>query len=99
MIHIISDKDRADHIVKLNHELRLARQMVEEKEREVEMYRIREAALTEECKRYKNTMKRLTESENFKKIDPDRDMEQGAWRRGVGDESKQPRGSAEEPRN
>lgn len=68
MIHIISDKDRADHIVKLNHELRLARQMVEEKEREVEMYRIREAALTEECKRYKNTMKRLTESENFKKI-------------------------------
>ncbi|KAK2584450.1 hypothetical protein KPH14_006829 [Odynerus spinipes] len=59
------EKERADCVVKLDHELRLARQVVQEKEREVEMYRIREAALTEECGRYKNTIRRLTKSENL----------------------------------
>ncbi|XP_076244225.1 autophagy-related 17 isoform X1 [Calliopsis andreniformis] len=62
------EKERTDCVAKLNHELRLARQVVEEKEREVEMYRIREAALSEEYKRYKNAIRRLTESEAFKDI-------------------------------
>ncbi|XP_034176502.1 autophagy-related 17 isoform X2 [Osmia lignaria lignaria] len=62
------EKERADCVMKLDHELRVARQMVEEKDKEVEMYRMIEIALSEECKRYKSTIRRLTESENFKNI-------------------------------
>ncbi|XP_029038343.1 RB1-inducible coiled-coil protein 1 isoform X2 [Osmia bicornis bicornis] len=62
------EKERADCVMKLDHELRVARQMVEEKDKEVEMYRMIEVALAEECKRYKNTIRRLTESEKFKNI-------------------------------
>lgn len=58
------EKERTDCMAKLDNELRLASQMVEEKNRELEMYRMREAALTEECQRYKNTIRRLTKSEN-----------------------------------
>ncbi|KAG7207534.1 hypothetical protein KM043_009165 [Ampulex compressa] len=62
------EKERADYVAKLNHELRLVQQVVEEKDREVEMYRMREAALIEKCKRYKSTIQRLTESEDMKNI-------------------------------
>lgn len=62
------EKERADCVMKLDHELRVARQMVEEKDKEVEMYRMIEIALAEECKRYKSTIRRLTESENFKNM-------------------------------
>ncbi|XP_047346593.1 RB1-inducible coiled-coil protein 1 isoform X3 [Vespa velutina] len=59
------EKERADCVAKLDHELRLARQVLQEREREMELYRIREAALTEECGRYKSTIRRLTKSENL----------------------------------
>lgn len=59
------EKERADCVAKLDHELRLARQVVQEREREIELCRIREAALTEECGWYKNTIRRLTKSENL----------------------------------
>ncbi|XP_017792892.1 PREDICTED: RB1-inducible coiled-coil protein 1 isoform X2 [Habropoda laboriosa] len=62
------EKERIDCVVKLDRELILARQVIEEKDMEVEMYRIREIALTEECKRYKNEIRRLTESDSFKSI-------------------------------
>ncbi|XP_035733946.1 RB1-inducible coiled-coil protein 1-like isoform X2 [Vespa mandarinia] len=59
------EKERADCVAKLDHELRLARQVVQEREREMELYRRREAALTEECGWYKSTIRRLTKSENL----------------------------------
>ncbi|XP_061937889.1 RB1-inducible coiled-coil protein 1 isoform X3 [Apis cerana] len=55
-----------DCVAKLVHDLRLATQVIEEKDREMEMFRRREVALTDECKRYKSTIRRLTESESFK---------------------------------
>lgn len=57
-------KERADCMAKLDNELRLASQMVEEKNRELEVYRRREVALTDECQRYKDMIRRLTKSEN-----------------------------------
>ncbi|CAK9814981.1 RB1-inducible coiled-coil protein 1 [Anthophora plagiata] len=62
------EKERIDCVIKLDRELLLARQVIEEKDMEVEMYRRREIALTDECKRYKNEIRRLTESDNFKSI-------------------------------
>nr|XP_050846104.1 RB1-inducible coiled-coil protein 1 isoform X8 [Vespula vulgaris] len=59
------EKERADCVAKLDHELRLARQVVQERERKIELYRIREAALMEECTWYKNTITRLTKCENL----------------------------------
>lgn len=61
------EKERADCMTKLDNELRVATHMVEEKDRELKMYRMREAALTEECQRYKNTIRRLTKSENVQR--------------------------------
>lgn len=58
------EKERTDCMAKLDNELRLASQMLEEKNRELEMYRLREAALTDECQRYKNMIRRLTKSES-----------------------------------
>lgn len=52
-------KERADCMAKLDNELRLAKEVVEEKNREIEMYRIRTAALMEQGKHYKNTIDRL----------------------------------------
>lgn len=60
------EDERTDCVAKLVHDLRLATQVIEEKDREMEMFRRREVALTDECKRYKSTIRRLTESENFK---------------------------------
>ncbi|XP_043593437.1 RB1-inducible coiled-coil protein 1 isoform X3 [Bombus pyrosoma] len=57
-----------ERMVKLVHDLRLATQAIEEKDRTMEMYRRREIALTEECKRYKSTIRRLKDSENFKNV-------------------------------
>ncbi|XP_032666875.1 RB1-inducible coiled-coil protein 1 isoform X3 [Odontomachus brunneus] len=55
------EKERADCMTKLDNELRVATQMVEEKDRELKMCRMREVALIE---RYKNTIRLLTKSEN-----------------------------------
>ncbi|KAK9308806.1 hypothetical protein QLX08_001395 [Tetragonisca angustula] len=60
--------ERMDYVAKLIHDLRLATQTIEEKDRKMEMYRRRELALTEECKRYKSTIRRLKDSENFKNV-------------------------------
>ena len=60
--------ERMDCVAKLIHDLRLATQTIEEKDRKMEMYRRRELALTEECKRYKSTIRRLKDSENFKNV-------------------------------
>ncbi|KAF3420679.1 hypothetical protein E2986_02240 [Frieseomelitta varia] len=60
--------ERMDYVAKLIHDLRLATQTIEEKDRKMEMYRRREFALTEECKRYKSTIRRLKDSENFKNV-------------------------------
>ncbi|CAK9828511.1 RB1-inducible coiled-coil protein 1 [Anthophora retusa] len=62
------EKERIDCVIKLDRELLLARQVIEEKDMEVEMYRRREIALADDCKRYKNEIRRLTESDNFKSI-------------------------------
>lgn len=59
------EKECGDCISKLAQELRLATQVFEEKVREVEMYKRREIALAEECKRYKNTIRQLTKSESY----------------------------------
>ncbi|XP_043264835.1 RB1-inducible coiled-coil protein 1 isoform X1 [Colletes gigas] len=67
-MHSTMDKERSDCVVKLDLELQLARQVVVEKDREVEMYKMREVALAEECKRYKNMVRRLTGFENMKNI-------------------------------
>ncbi|XP_043470313.1 RB1-inducible coiled-coil protein 1 isoform X1 [Leptopilina heterotoma] len=56
------EKERAEFTVKFDQELQVARQMVEEKERELEIYRSREMSLIAECERYKNTISLLTES-------------------------------------
>ncbi|XP_014479302.1 PREDICTED: RB1-inducible coiled-coil protein 1 isoform X4 [Dinoponera quadriceps] len=61
------EKERADCMTKLDNELRVATQMVEEKDRELKMCRRREAALAEECQRYKNTIRRLTKSESVQR--------------------------------
>lgn len=65
-IRTIEDERTTDCVAKLVHDLRLATQVIEEKDREMEMFRRREVALTDECKRYKSTIRRLTESETFK---------------------------------
>ncbi|XP_011055624.1 PREDICTED: RB1-inducible coiled-coil protein 1 [Acromyrmex echinatior] len=52
-------KERADCMAKLDNELRLAKEVVEEKNREIEMYRMRTAALIEQGKHYKHTIDRL----------------------------------------
>ncbi|XP_051169507.1 RB1-inducible coiled-coil protein 1 isoform X2 [Leptopilina boulardi] len=56
------EKERTEFTVKFDQELQVARQMVEEKERELEMYRSREMTLIAECERYKNIISLLTES-------------------------------------
>lgn len=53
------EKERADCMTKLDNELKLAKEVVEEKNREIEMYRVRTVALIEQGKRYKNMMDRL----------------------------------------
>ncbi|XP_071633137.1 uncharacterized protein Atg17 isoform X1 [Temnothorax longispinosus] len=53
------EKERADCMAKLDNELRLAKAVVEEKNREIEMYRMRTAALFEQGKHYKNMIDRL----------------------------------------
>lgn len=59
-------KERAACMAKVDLELQLARQAVEDKEREVKMYRMRELALLEELEHYKTTIRRVVESEEFK---------------------------------
>ncbi|XP_015510734.2 RB1-inducible coiled-coil protein 1 isoform X3 [Neodiprion lecontei] len=75
------EKERSECAAKLDHELRLARQrndaerqvwfneamrrVIEEKERQLETHRSREAMLSEECERFKVTIRRLTESETM----------------------------------
>ncbi|EFN87856.1 RB1-inducible coiled-coil protein 1 [Harpegnathos saltator] len=61
------EKERADCMTKLDNELKVATQMVEEKDRELKIYRMREAALIEECQRYKNTIRLLTKSESVQR--------------------------------
>lgn len=53
------EKERADCMTKLDNELKLAKEVVEEKNREIEMYRVRTIALIEQGKRYKNMIDRL----------------------------------------
>ncbi|XP_011684925.1 PREDICTED: RB1-inducible coiled-coil protein 1 isoform X2 [Wasmannia auropunctata] len=52
-------KERADCMAKLDNELRLAKEVVEEKNREIEMYRMRTESLSEQVKQYKNAIDRL----------------------------------------
>lgn len=53
------EKERADCMTKLDNELKLAKEIVEEKNREIEMYRLKTFALIEQGKRYKNMIDRL----------------------------------------
>lgn len=53
------EKERADCMTKLDNELKLAKEVVEEKNREIEMYRVRTVALIEQGKRYKHMIDRL----------------------------------------
>ncbi|KAL0119773.1 hypothetical protein PUN28_007898 [Cardiocondyla obscurior] len=52
-------KERADCMEKLDNELKLAKEVVEEKNKEIEMYRARTTALIEQSKHYKNMIDRL----------------------------------------
>lgn len=58
-------KERADYTTKLDQELNLARQVVEERDRELEMYRSREVAMLKDCEQLKETIRQLTESESI----------------------------------
>ncbi|KAL6432753.1 hypothetical protein ACFW04_006265 [Cataglyphis niger] len=60
------EKERADCMTKLDNELKLAKEVVEEKNREIEMYRVRTVALIEQGKRYKNMIDRLIEEFGLK---------------------------------
>ncbi|XP_026825650.1 RB1-inducible coiled-coil protein 1 isoform X3 [Ooceraea biroi] len=53
------EKERADCMAKLDNELSLAREVVVEKNKEIEIYRMRTAALIEQGKRYKNMIDQL----------------------------------------
>jgi len=53
------EKERADCMAKLDNELSLAREVVVEKNKEIEVYRLRTAALIEQGKRYKNMIDQL----------------------------------------
>ncbi|XP_036148270.1 RB1-inducible coiled-coil protein 1 isoform X2 [Monomorium pharaonis] len=60
------EKERSDCMAKLDNELRLAKEVVEEKNREIEMYRMRTTALMEQGKHYKNMIDRLIEEFELK---------------------------------
>ncbi|XP_011168169.1 RB1-inducible coiled-coil protein 1 isoform X2 [Solenopsis invicta] len=60
------EKERADCMAKLDNELRVAKEVVEEKNREIEMYRMRTAALMEQGKNYKSMIDRLIEEFELK---------------------------------
>ena len=64
-IRFAIEKERAECALKLDQELRLAREMIEDKEREMKMHRARELSLIEECERYKSAIGHLTESESM----------------------------------
>lgn len=53
------EKERSDCMAKLDNELSLAREVVVEKNKEIEIYRLRTAALIEQGKRYKNMIDQL----------------------------------------
>lgn len=53
------EKERADCMAKLTNELRLAKEVVEEKNREIEIYKMKSATLFEQSKHYKNMIDRL----------------------------------------
>ncbi|XP_011871062.1 PREDICTED: RB1-inducible coiled-coil protein 1 isoform X3 [Vollenhovia emeryi] len=53
------EKERTDCMTKLDSELTLAKEVVEEKNREIEMYRVRTAALIEQGKHYKTMIDQL----------------------------------------
>lgn len=59
VLHTAIEKERADCMAKLDNELRLAKEVVEEKNREIEMYRMRTATLFEQGKHYKTMIDRL----------------------------------------
>jgi len=66
-LHTAIEKERADCMAKLDNELRLAKEVVEEKNREIEMYRMRTATLFEKGKHYKNIIDRLIEEFEIQK--------------------------------
>ncbi|XP_076291069.1 autophagy-related 17 isoform X2 [Lasioglossum baleicum] len=61
-------EERAASMEKMDQELKMARQVMEEKEQEVKMYKMREFALLEELEQYKTTIRRVTKSEEFKNV-------------------------------
>lgn len=63
-----SSLEKIERPDRLDHELQLTRQMVEEKDREAEACRMREVALYKKCELYKNELRRLTASATFNKI-------------------------------
>ncbi|CAL7935955.1 unnamed protein product [Xylocopa violacea] len=63
-----SERPERASVSELVNELRLATRMVEDKDREMEIYRRRELALLDKCKRYKGTIRQLTEPETFKSV-------------------------------
>lgn len=68
MIRTAMDEERASSIEKMDQELKIAQQVVEDKEQEVKMYKMREFALLEELEQYKTTIRRITKSEEFKNV-------------------------------
>ncbi|XP_029160283.1 RB1-inducible coiled-coil protein 1 isoform X2 [Nylanderia fulva] len=53
------EKERADCMIKLDNELKLAKKVVEEKNREIEIHKLRTAMLIKESNSYKATIDRL----------------------------------------
>ncbi|XP_076647578.1 autophagy-related 17 isoform X2 [Halictus rubicundus] len=62
------EEERAVSMAKMDLELKMARQVVDEKEQEVKMYKMREFALLDELEQYKTTIRRVTKSEEFKNV-------------------------------
>lgn len=62
------EKERTASIKQVELELQMVRQVVDENEQEVKMYRMREFALQEELEQYKTAIRRVTKSEEFKDV-------------------------------
>lgn len=62
------EKERTVSIKLVELELEMVRQVVDENEQRVKMYRMREFALQEELEQYKTAIRRVTKSEEFKDL-------------------------------
>ncbi|KAL0119774.1 hypothetical protein PUN28_007898 [Cardiocondyla obscurior] len=83
-------KERADCMEKLDNELKLAKEVVEEKNKEIEMYRARTTALIEQSKHYKNMIDRLIKDFKIKSEKQHNLMEKSFATTGIDGNQKEP---------